>query len=56
VAHPQVQALDILQPVPDAGFQLTALPLVIDGQRPRLRGAAPALGEHNAAHGAPARD
>ncbi|HYF19924.1 MAG TPA: CoA transferase [Ramlibacter sp.] len=55
VAHAQVQALDILQRVPDAGFQLTALPLVVDGQRPRLRGAAPALGEHNPQHGAPPR-
>jgi formyl-CoA transferase len=51
VAHPQVQALDILQPVPGTDFRLTALPLTVDGVRPPLRRAAPALGEHNAQHG-----
>ncbi len=54
LAHPQVQALGILQPVPGEDFRLTALPLTVDGQRPGLRGGAPRLGEHNAAHGLPA--
>ena len=54
LAHPQVQALDLLQPVPGEDFRLTALPLTVDGQRPGLRGGAPRLGEHNAAHGLPA--
>ncbi|MBK8073084.1 MAG: CoA transferase [Ramlibacter sp.] len=57
VAHPQVQALGILQPVPvgagERPFQLTALPMSIDGVRPAHRGAAPALGAHNAQHGLP---
>jgi len=51
LAHPQMQALGILQEVPEAGFRLTGLPLSIDGQRPPPRPAAPALGEHNARHG-----
>ncbi len=59
LAHPQVQALGLLQQVPcDAGqtpLSLTALPLSIDGQRPAHRSRAPALGEHNIQHGLPAR-
>jgi formyl-CoA transferase len=50
LAHPQVRALGMLAPVPGEDFSLTALPLVIDGQRPALRGGAPRLGEHNARH------
>ena len=53
LAHPQVQALGILAPVPGEDFSLTALPLLLDGQRPALRGAAPRLGEHNAQHHIP---
>lgn len=53
MAHPQVQALGIAQPVPGDGFALTALPLSIDGERPAPQGPAPALGQHNAAHGMP---
>lgn len=51
LAHPQVQALGILQAVPAEDFRLTALPLTIDGARPALRSGAPRLGEHNARHG-----
>lgn len=47
LAHPQVQALGMLAPVPGEDFRLTALPLSIDGERPGLRAAAPALGAHN---------
>lgn len=50
--HPQVQALQMLQPL-DGGTRLTALPITIDGARPRLREAAPRLGEHNAQLGLP---
>jgi formyl-CoA transferase len=53
MAHPQVQALGIYQPVANADFRLTGLPLTIDGERPPLGGAAPRLGEHNAQHGVP---
>ncbi len=53
LAHPQVQALGILTPVPGEDFSLTGLPLVLDGQRPALHGGAPRLGEHNAQHHIP---
>jgi len=53
LAHPQVRALKMRVPVPDADFSLTALPLRIDGARPALRGCAPSLGEHNTHHGVP---
>ncbi|HMA08766.1 MAG TPA: CoA transferase [Ramlibacter sp.] len=51
LAHPQVQALAMLQAVPGEDFQLTALPLSIDGVRPGHRGVAPSLGQHNAQYG-----
>lgn len=53
LAHPQVQALDLLRAVPGEDFRLTALPLTIDGERPSPRAAAPHLGQHNADHGLP---
>lgn len=56
LAHPQVQALGLLAPVPGESFRLTALPLCIDGERPALRGAAPRLGQHNRLHDAPRFD
>jgi formyl-CoA transferase len=51
MAHPQVQALEILQTVPGEDFKLTALPLSIDGERPGHRCVAPRLGQHNADYG-----
>ena len=51
VAHPQVEALGILQPVDAGALRLTALPLTVDGRRPAIAAAAPRLGEHNARHG-----
>ncbi|WP_326539739.1 CaiB/BaiF CoA transferase family protein [Pseudorhodoferax sp.] len=51
LAHPQVQALGLLQPVPGTDFRLTGLPLTLDGERPAHRGAAPRLGQHNDVHG-----
>ncbi len=53
LAHPQVQALGILAPVPGTDFALTAMPLRIDGERPLARGIAPRLGEHNTRHEVP---
>lgn len=53
LAHPQVQALGLLQAVPGEDFRLTGLPLSIDGTRPALRGGAPRLGQHNAVQGVP---
>ncbi|MFS2167965.1 CoA transferase, partial [Variovorax sp. Varisp62] len=54
IAHPQVEALGMLQAVPGEDFRLTALPLSIDGARPQHRAVAPRLGQHNAEFGAPA--
>jgi len=46
--HPQTQALDILQPVPEIDLALVSLPLAFDGVRPRIKTRAPKLGQHNA--------
>jgi crotonobetainyl-CoA:carnitine CoA-transferase CaiB-like acyl-CoA transferase len=47
VSHPQTEALGILQPAPDGSMRTIGLPLSFDGERPRWRRTAPALGEHN---------
>jgi crotonobetainyl-CoA:carnitine CoA-transferase CaiB-like acyl-CoA transferase len=47
IAHPQCEAVGILQTVADGGGRYVGLPLSFDGQRPALRTAAPALGEAN---------
>lgn len=50
-AHPQTEALGILTPLQHAtipDLRLVAPPLSVDGERVRLRQAAPALGEHSA--------
>lgn len=44
LAHPQVQALHMQTPVPGTDFQLTGLPIHIDGKRPTARSSAPRLG------------
>jgi formyl-CoA transferase len=46
--EPQVKALDMVQAVPGEDFALVALPLSFDGERPKVKSAAPRLGEHNA--------
>ena len=48
LAQNQVQALGMFQPVPGEDFALTALPLTIDGERPRIAHGAPRLGADNA--------
>ncbi len=53
LAHPQVEALGLLQPVPGEDFRLSGLPLSFDGERPAFHEAAPRLGEHNAEFGLP---
>lgn len=53
MAHPQVRALEIFQPIPGEDFSLTALPFFIDGERPKHSAAAPRLGEHNTEFGLP---
>jgi crotonobetainyl-CoA:carnitine CoA-transferase CaiB-like acyl-CoA transferase len=47
-AHPQTEALGMVQPVPDIDLGLMSLPLSLDGERPGIRTRAPNLGEHNA--------
>lgn len=47
IAHPQTQALGIIQQAPDADMRLVGLPLSFNGRRPPLRRVAPDLGEHN---------
>jgi crotonobetainyl-CoA:carnitine CoA-transferase CaiB-like acyl-CoA transferase len=48
IAHPQCEALGILQDVEDGYGRYVGLPLCFDGERPALRTGAPALGEANA--------
>lgn len=52
-AHPQTQALGILQPMPGYALEGVGLPVSFDGARPPVRQGAPKLGEANAALGAP---
>jgi formyl-CoA transferase len=49
LAQPQVRALGMFQPVPGEDFALTAMPISIDGERPRIAHGAPRLGQDNAA-------
>ena len=44
--EPQIDALKIIQKLPDVDFCLTGIPISFDGQRPAIRSAAPGLGEH----------
>ncbi|HEV3395922.1 MAG TPA: CoA transferase [Xanthobacteraceae bacterium] len=46
LAHPQTQALGMLQQSPDGRLTLMGLPLSFDGERPPFRRPAPELGEH----------
>jgi crotonobetainyl-CoA:carnitine CoA-transferase CaiB-like acyl-CoA transferase len=46
LAHPQTQALGMLQQSPDGRLTLMGLPLSFDGERPPFRRPAPQLGEH----------
>jgi len=47
VAHPQTEALGMLQSSPDGRFRIMGLPLSFDGERPPFRRSPPSLGEHN---------
>jgi crotonobetainyl-CoA:carnitine CoA-transferase CaiB-like acyl-CoA transferase len=46
LAHPQTQALGMVQKSPDGLLSLMGLPLSFNGERPPLRVAPPQLGEH----------
>lgn len=48
----QFAASGMMQPVPGEDFSLVAMPLSIDGERPRIARGAPRLGEDHAARGA----
>ena len=57
LAHPQVQAMGMLQPVPGEDFRLTALPLTFDGERPRMpAGAAAGRTQHPLTGSRPSRN
>ncbi|MNL64331.1 Formyl-CoA:oxalate CoA-transferase [compost metagenome] len=49
LAHPQTEALGLVQRVPGTTMDFIGLPLSFDGQRPRPRTRPPALGEHTEA-------
>lgn len=46
VAHPQTEALGLVQDVPGTGMRFIGLPLSFDGVRPKPYAAPPKLGEH----------
>lgn len=46
VAHPQTEALGLVQDVPGTGMRFIGLPLSFDGQRSAPYSAPPKLGEH----------
>lgn len=46
VAHPQTQALGLMQDVPGTGMRFIGLPISFDGIRPKPYAAPPKLGEH----------
>lgn len=52
-AHPQTQAIGIMQPMPGFALEGVGLPVSFDGTRPPVVTGAPALGEANAEFGAP---
>jgi crotonobetainyl-CoA:carnitine CoA-transferase CaiB-like acyl-CoA transferase len=45
VAHPQAEALGMIQPVPGDALSLVALPISFDGVRPGIRRAPPQVGQ-----------
>jgi crotonobetainyl-CoA:carnitine CoA-transferase CaiB-like acyl-CoA transferase len=47
MAHPQAQALGLVQDVPGTGMRFIGLPMSFNGQRTQPRSAPPRLGEHN---------
>ena len=47
VAHPQTEALGIVQASPDGSMSLVGLPVSFNGMRPPLRMNPPALGADN---------
>jgi len=48
VTQPQAEAIGIIQPIPGDDYEVVALPLSFDGERPPIRRAPPRIGEHDA--------
>jgi crotonobetainyl-CoA:carnitine CoA-transferase CaiB-like acyl-CoA transferase len=48
VTQRQAEAIGIIQPIPGDDYDVVALPLSFDGQRPPIRRAPPRIGEHDA--------
>lgn len=48
LAHPQTEALGLVQDVPGTSMRFIGLPLSLDGERPKPRSAPPTLGQHSA--------
>ena len=46
LAHPQTEAMGVVQPVPGTEMKFIGLPLSFDGIKPSPYGAPPKLGEH----------
>ena len=55
LAHPQTQALGMVQPVGDGAMRLMGLPLRFNGERPPFRSPPPTLGADTALLDAPSR-
>jgi crotonobetainyl-CoA:carnitine CoA-transferase CaiB-like acyl-CoA transferase len=47
-AHPQTEALGMLEPCAGDTLPLMGVPITLNGRRPRARGLAPTLGQHDA--------
>lgn len=54
--HPQTSALEMLGRCDNDDIELVGIPLSFDGERPRARTPAPALGQHNAILQTPATE
>jgi crotonobetainyl-CoA:carnitine CoA-transferase CaiB-like acyl-CoA transferase len=52
-AHPQTEAIGMIQKMPGYDLRGIALPVSFDGERPPIERGAPQLGEANAEYGAP---
>ena len=47
LAHPQTEAMGLLQKVPGSSIPMIGLPIRLDGARPQPRSSSPTLGEMN---------
>ncbi|MGB3391547.1 MAG: CoA transferase [Pseudaminobacter sp.] len=54
IRHPQTQSVGMIEPSAPSDLPTVGIPITIDAVRPRVRGRAPGLGEHNAVLNKPA--